>query len=509
MHVLLKEEFDNKAMTGLQLIQKMKNKLFKNEIIEINKRMTEKRLKAVNIKGLLLADDLYTPPETRIFGDIDLLINKEDLEPTLTVFSELGYKVIKEDSFTNSRFKLDEPAMKNINQHIANVFSHIDVLRKNVNNISVDVELHLNIANRYEYNTNTRRIISRADVVIYDGNTLYQLELHDRLLHLAIHFCKHLAIHCGTEMFTCKPKDRVFLLTKFYDIILFIHKYRNVISFEEIVKRSIEMIACDKMALVFKIFNGIYENEDMIPVGIIEKLIQNIEYKNDLYRNAFIYYLLDENQKELIFFDYYKFSTSLFYKIGYHDQYLCSFDMPKYGNYIINKYNYGDYEVIKRHQVSYYTCWWNKFYIFFQIRVYHDNPEFPDINDIGHEQNSIEIMICDQEFNYERPFVRKFRVLPGVENTTIRVKIKDTTSNQILEDKCSDIAVYHDGYNVKVGLPWKVLGDVPFIAKHIYFNLGIYYYDSINSCINGNIVMAPESPTDSDPTHYGVLILTN
>jgi len=61
-------------------IQKITNEIIEKEIKTISKIFQENQIKVVLLKGLLLADELYSPREIRHFSDIDILINMNDLE---------------------------------------------------------------------------------------------------------------------------------------------------------------------------------------------------------------------------------------------------------------------------------------------------------------------------------------------------------------------------------------------------------------------------------------------
>jgi hypothetical protein len=491
-----------------RFIRKIRNRVFLEEILNIGKKFKDNNINIVNIKGLLLANDLYSPPEIRYFNDIDLLVAKSSLEHTLLLFSNMDYKIAKEDSF-NGHFELREARMSNINQYITNVFSHTDVLRKIYKKIPINIELHLNFANSYEYNLDTNKIISRAEISVYNNIELLQLELHDRLIQLAIHFCKHLAITCGSEIFTCSAENRFFSLGRFYDIILFIHKYRKAISFSTIIKRSIEIGACDKIAFIFIILNGIYKN--IIPLNVINELKKHIIYKNDFFRNVFFYYLMEEDPINIIFLDYYKFNSQLFSIVGYHKHYLCTQHKKDVNKYDISIYSYGDPDVIKRYQVSFFTTWWDQKHLFYKLRIFNNDIYFRDIKYLGFEQDAIEILLCKSQFKFPSPIVQRLLILPINNSNIISVKIKDTTNNIFLDatQYFAEISFFKDGYEILVGIQWDWFGEKPFIGKHIKFNLGIYYYDAYLDCINGKITMAPEAPTDSDPSYYGTIILSN
>lgn len=264
----LKEIDINKYHESLDLIAKQKHK---NEIIlflvsEFTQKAAQRGIKSIYCKGLSLAADLYEPMEIRRCADIDILVGIDELEATLDMIGELGY--------------LTESDMP-VNHHLANkiyeasLVNELDPLKRHVSwkgdemDISLDLHFGLFLKRWYEGAADTRGFMDRAVREIICGQPVWLLELHDRIVHLLVHFASDytydrfvLAFNTGRKQY---PQ-----IHQLHDIALMLDKYASVLDWNKIINRTSQLQMCREMMLAVHIFDRIYPNR--IPVGFINEL---------------------------------------------------------------------------------------------------------------------------------------------------------------------------------------------------------------------------------------------
>ena len=114
--------------------QSKKTLLFTGELFKIHEILDKNNISHVFFKGSLLSLELYNDIGFRNFKDIDLLVDKENIERAATLIQSLNY------SFIEPKIKLSEK-QKKVNYSI----SHHYHLRHNIN--PIEVELHWNLTN--------------------------------------------------------------------------------------------------------------------------------------------------------------------------------------------------------------------------------------------------------------------------------------------------------------------------------------------------------------------------
>ena len=133
----------------------------------IAKKLYEKKITFIPLKGLQLNIDLYKDVAFRPIRDIDLLIKKEDLKQYLSCLYELGFE------FKDGEIGIDELA-------ISNYRYDIPVL---INRDGIHVETHLRIIDE-EFNS----LIFNSTYQKKIGNVIFNLmSYEDILIHLIFH----------------------------------------------------------------------------------------------------------------------------------------------------------------------------------------------------------------------------------------------------------------------------------------------------------------------------------
>jgi hypothetical protein len=149
-----------------------KNTYMGHELCRLVKEFAEKCIDAIVLKGAALANLVYPDVGLRMYGDIDILIKKEDLPAVERLMPDLGY-VSTADS-------IKEESHRKKHYHLA-PFIHID---KNI-----VLEIHFNVTNRFPVNIDSWWERSRSEKIL--GYSARVLSPNDLFLHLCIHISKH------------------------------------------------------------------------------------------------------------------------------------------------------------------------------------------------------------------------------------------------------------------------------------------------------------------------------
>ena len=143
---IIKNKFTKKLLPNtiydrikqIHISQSKKTLLFTSELFKIHEILDKNNISHVFFKGSLLSLELYNDVGFRNFKDIDLLVNKENIERAAILIQGLNY------SFIEPKITLSEK-QKTVNYSI----SHHYHLRHNAN--PIDIELHWNLTNPKSY----------------------------------------------------------------------------------------------------------------------------------------------------------------------------------------------------------------------------------------------------------------------------------------------------------------------------------------------------------------------
>lgn len=179
------------------------NRITLCEVNKINRAFTENGIKAVLIKGVNLAESIYPHIFFRQFGDIDFLIQIEDITKACQVMRKLGYTQGKID-LTNDKvipYTRKECLNRNLNTHEVAEF-----VKKNTNMqcpyYMVDINFSIMWQGYKRENSQhiktTKNMINNA-ILYKDKNcSFYTLNLYDQIIELcchlyseAVYFCWH------------------------------------------------------------------------------------------------------------------------------------------------------------------------------------------------------------------------------------------------------------------------------------------------------------------------------
>lgn len=109
-----------RSLRGLYLRNRLLNQAQFKTLAEIQAAFEKTGIQAVILKGLGLAFRYYPDPALRSTGDIDLLLNKNDVVHALQMLTEMGYRVYasKELNILPKELSAISPAQNGLSDHI-------------------------------------------------------------------------------------------------------------------------------------------------------------------------------------------------------------------------------------------------------------------------------------------------------------------------------------------------------------------------------------------------------
>jgi hypothetical protein len=139
--------------------------ILSEELSRILAAFRRNRIEAVTLKGTVLAQQLYTNPESRTTNDIDLLISEEKMSQACSILEEMRYisylkKVNKKHPFHHI-YKRQEPFPITIELHW-------DLKDPNV--VAFPISEILSRSQSYQFQRDTTRVLSPEDNLIYIAN---------------------------------------------------------------------------------------------------------------------------------------------------------------------------------------------------------------------------------------------------------------------------------------------------------------------------------------------------
>lgn len=273
------EHYESKLNKKLEL-QKEKNKFFDKELLYLTETFEKNMIKLLHIKGLYLGLDLYSPVEARISGDIDVLIDVNQLGDALDLLGSIGYSVEYTGEIVNRSFINDE-----LINH-SKFHSHIPVLVRTVTNeygkyFLIKMDLHTRLFNNVETEWHKMQyVLDRAIQRRLDSSphSIWLLEHHDRLVHLMYHFSKEYIV--DTLLFG-ENNPKIKLL---HDIALFIDKYNQIIDWKFLIETANDLKIEFRLLLTSVLVDEVYPGR--IPSSFIEALKSHFKLNHQLYKGT-------------------------------------------------------------------------------------------------------------------------------------------------------------------------------------------------------------------------------
>ena len=265
------------GLTGLNddamldfFIQSQQNENVENEIKNLSSLFSECGIKIVFIKGLPLAFDVYDEPDLRMYGDIDVLIDFNNLSSAIDIFNSEGYLVIRTNNPLNYEEMVEYKNLHNNSiQHFGGIYKTFD---ENGLKVRQELELHISL---YPYLDNKFPTMSKivADSILQDfyGNKIYVLELHDRLIHLLYHLVKDYGKNELNWTYLNEKKTRMYFNLKLlHDISLLLNKYIHSINWSLFIEKTQTYGKCNEVLIACRLVEHIYDG--CFPLEVLEEL---------------------------------------------------------------------------------------------------------------------------------------------------------------------------------------------------------------------------------------------
>jgi hypothetical protein len=185
-----------------KLDQTAKSLNYAGFVVRLSQLLKENNIQHCFFKGPLLSLELYNDEGFREFRDIDLLVNKEDVET--------ARQIIESNDFTCIYPK---NKLTNLQQRINYTISHHYHFKHREKNI--DIELHWNITNpKSYYGKKTSEILADAEKIAISNTELPYISRIDNLVFLA----SHGSVHQWYRLFWLKDFSVILFLTKDEDL---------------------------------------------------------------------------------------------------------------------------------------------------------------------------------------------------------------------------------------------------------------------------------------------------
>lgn len=146
------------------------------ELIRLIRKMEDFGIRVIPYKGPTLASLAYGDLSLRTFGDLDLLISREDTGKAFTIMRELGYA----------------PEIELSGERLREFEKYNNVLAWWNNERQISVEIHWELSPGYlPFSVGFSELYDRRQEVEVGGHVVSTLSIEDLLLYLCLHGAKH------------------------------------------------------------------------------------------------------------------------------------------------------------------------------------------------------------------------------------------------------------------------------------------------------------------------------
>jgi|GEM_PF-5854427 len=259
-NTIIKYELSKKLKLYLQIIQLLNNS----------------NIDYIVIKGFLLGKLIYDDTSTRIFSDLDLIINEQDYNKVINLLTNNNFNIVSYDKIND--FKQDE--YKIVIEHQCE--NYTIELKFNHRQLTIDL---LNEPNRKKIN---------IENVIVNTNS-YELNLLSQLIYINLYFNDPNSIINDNKLILRFHVDLYYYIKKYSD--LFNYSYLNKIIYELKFKQNLTKIIKE----LYIIFNDISLFDFIKKIVVGFEFLDLCEKKSDIlimslrnceYRNNYIQYYL-------------------------------------------------------------------------------------------------------------------------------------------------------------------------------------------------------------------------
>ncbi len=181
-------KIDKVRIGCLDILQRNYNELCREEIRKLADCAYENDIKLIVLKGVVFSEQYYYRPEKRRSGDIDVFVAPEDFAKFVNICKQRGYRFEYGEEIDESTIKCYEGDFWRD--------QHFNVITKSINNTAINIDIHVALI-QYQWFAGNCHLIykdfwGRSSVShMAPLNHVYELEVHDLIIYLGLHFLQH------------------------------------------------------------------------------------------------------------------------------------------------------------------------------------------------------------------------------------------------------------------------------------------------------------------------------
>jgi len=150
------------------------NMLMSAELTELMRLFEQSGIKSMAFKGPALAEMAYGSITLRQYGDLDILIKREDLQKSLTLLQERGYT----------------PEIELPKKTLETFYSCVNVIGLHRGGLRVEIHWEL-LSRNYAVDWDDKKLWSDAQRIEINRRAVTALSFENHILYLCVHGCKH------------------------------------------------------------------------------------------------------------------------------------------------------------------------------------------------------------------------------------------------------------------------------------------------------------------------------
>lgn len=168
---------------------KHKNIILYKEINRVNTAFEQKKIKAILLKGAILAPIIYGDIALREFGDVDYLVQYEDIKKVEETLADLGYIQGKYSSTQNKVIPASRVEIIHKKKHTHEL---VEFLKIDDNNPDIVHMIDINHAifwkgRKNKFSFDTVKIFENANRIKLMDSYVYNMDIESQLIQLCAH----------------------------------------------------------------------------------------------------------------------------------------------------------------------------------------------------------------------------------------------------------------------------------------------------------------------------------
>ena len=242
----------------------------------------QKNVSIISVKGTILNSILFEYG-TRASNDIDILINKKDINKVRSILNNIGFIQGKYDYKNNKIIEYSNDEINNFENNIGETAPFVKI-SNNPAIKTIDVDVNFSLDWKPEYNEETINNFLDKRILVNNketGSKIYSLSNEYNFIELCMHFYKDAAL------IDLVKKRKVIDLYKIIDIYYFIMKYFEEINLEEVCSIIKNNNIDNEIFFTLKYINTLFVDSY---TDKIKQLIENLDYDENIVNTIFDQY---------------------------------------------------------------------------------------------------------------------------------------------------------------------------------------------------------------------------